>query len=153
MKYFASNQSSPRCDSFLGQALISPGKPILFAELPDGTLYFGLPGNPIAVAAGMRFFVVEIIRELLGLRPEKPTKAKLAVDVYEKLGFKSFLKAQASVDESGQLMCQLLKKQDSYHAQSFAPANCWLILAKEGEYIKQGEWVGVLPRTPNQWLS
>ena len=35
---------------------IKPGKPNLFARLPNGALYFGLPGNPVATAAGLRFF-------------------------------------------------------------------------------------------------
>ena len=36
---------------------IRPGKPLLFARLANGALYFGLPGNPVACAVGWRFFV------------------------------------------------------------------------------------------------
>jgi molybdopterin molybdotransferase len=47
-----------------------PGKPVLFATLPNGCLYFGLPGNPVAAAVGARFFVIAAIRAMLGLPRE-----------------------------------------------------------------------------------
>jgi molybdopterin molybdotransferase len=45
---------------------IRPGKPLLFAVLPNGALYFGLPGNPVSAAVGQRFFVEPVLRRLLG---------------------------------------------------------------------------------------
>lgn len=47
-----------------------PGKPLLFARLPNGALYFGLPGNPVAALVGFRFFVIAAIRAALGLPEE-----------------------------------------------------------------------------------
>lgn len=55
---------------FRGVAM-RPGKPVLFATLPSGCLYFGLPGNPVAAAVGARFFVIAAIRAMLGLRRER----------------------------------------------------------------------------------
>lgn len=55
---------------FRGVAM-RPGKPVLFATLPNGCLYFGLPGNPVAAAVGARFFVVAAIRAMLGLGRER----------------------------------------------------------------------------------
>ena len=55
---------------FRGVAM-RPGKPVLFATLPNGCLYFGLPGNPVAAAVGARFFVITAIRAMLGLRRER----------------------------------------------------------------------------------
>src|SRR5690625_1517054 len=46
---------------------IRTGKPQLFARLADGTLFFGLPGNPIATAVGQRFYVEAALRVMLGL--------------------------------------------------------------------------------------
>lgn len=34
---------------------VRPGKPVLLARFEDGVLYVGLPGNPMASAAGLRF--------------------------------------------------------------------------------------------------
>lgn len=55
---------------FRGVAM-RPGKPVLFASLPNGSLYFGLPGNPVAAAVGARFFVIAAIRTMLGLPRER----------------------------------------------------------------------------------
>ena len=61
------------------QVAIRPGKPLLFARLPAGPLLFGLPGNPMAVAVGLRFFVLPAIRALLGQGRENflPARAGL----------------------------------------------------------------------------
>lgn len=55
---------------FRGVAM-RPGKPVLFATLPNGSLYFGLPGNPVAAAVGARFFVIAAVRAMLGLPRER----------------------------------------------------------------------------------
>ena len=63
---------------FRGVAM-RPGKPVLFATLPNGCLYFGLPGNPVAAAVGARFFVIAAIRAMLGLGRERGCTAAMAV--------------------------------------------------------------------------
>ncbi|QXQ05579.1 molybdopterin molybdotransferase MoeA [Sphingosinicellaceae bacterium] len=47
-----------------------PGKPLLFATLGSGRLYFGLPGTPVAALVALRFFVLAAIRAMAGLDPE-----------------------------------------------------------------------------------
>ena len=129
---------------------IRPGKPILFAELPNGTIYFGLPGNPIAAAAGMRFFVVPLIREMLGLTKESTIKANLLNDLSKKQGFRTFAKAKARVSTQGQLTVEMLQDQGSYQSNSFTRANCWLILPENCGQINAGELVEIVPMIPNQ---
>jgi len=132
------------------KAKIRPGKPILFAELPNGTLYFGLPGNPIAAAAGMRFFASPFIRSLLGLAPEQALKAKLKSDITKKQGFRTFAKAYAHIDESAQLCVDMLMDQGSYQSCSFAQSNCWLILPEDLEIIRAGEIIEIVPMVSQQ---
>ncbi len=134
------------------KAKIRPGKPILFAELPNGVIYFGLPGNPIAAAAGMRFFVSPFIRTLLKLPSEKKLKAQVCADMSKKKGFRTFAKAQAHIDEKGQLCVKMLSDQGSYQSSSFAQSNCWLILPEESENIKKGELINIAPMVPNQMV-
>lgn len=50
---------------------IRPGKPILFASLPNGSWFFGLPGNPVSAAVGFRFFVQPLIDRLLQKSPSQ----------------------------------------------------------------------------------
>ena len=132
------------------KAKIRPGKPILFAELPNGVIYFGLPGNPIAAASGMRFFVSPFIRQMLGLMPEKRLKAQLQTDISKTLGFRTFAKARALINESGQLCVDMLMDQGSYQSCSFAQSNCWLILPEERDEIKAGEIIEIAPMVPNR---
>lgn len=134
------------------KAKIRPGKPILFAELPDGTIYFGLPGNPIAAASGMRFFVSPFIRNALKLANEDFIQAKLVNDIEKKLGFRTFAKALAHLDHQGQLQVEMLIDQGSYQSRSFAQSNCWLILPEDKERIAAGELVSIAPMIPNQLL-
>jgi len=37
-------------------------------------LFFGLPGNPISCAAGFRFFIYPLLRNILGMPKEKHPK-------------------------------------------------------------------------------
>jgi len=131
---------------------IRPGKPILFAELADGTIYFGLPGNPIAAASGMRFFVSPFIRTLLGLPQEQLIKAKLLNNIDKKQGFKTFSKAYANINEQGQICVNMLLDQGSYQSRSFAQSNCWLVLPEDRGTIKAGELVEIAPMVPNQMI-
>ena len=41
---------------FFERVALRPGKPTVFARLPNGTLVFGLPGNPVSVAVTFNFF-------------------------------------------------------------------------------------------------
>lgn len=45
---------------------VKPGKPFVFGRHPDGTLVFGLPGNPVSAYVTFSLFVAPVIRRLLG---------------------------------------------------------------------------------------
>lgn len=50
---------------------VQPGKPVLVAKHPDGTLFCGLPGNPVSVLATAHLFLFPAMAPLLGgWRPE-----------------------------------------------------------------------------------
>lgn len=130
------------------KAKVRPGKPILFAELPDGTLYFGLPGNPIAAASGARFFLTPLLRMMKGMPDELTLRAKTITDIDKKKGFRTFAKARLSISETGQLQAEMLTGQGSFQTHSFAESNCWLVLPEESEHIAAGEYLAVLPMIP-----
>lgn len=110
---------------------IRPGKPLLFARLPDGTLYFGLPGNPISTAVGMRFFVEPAMRAQLGLAPETPWRVPLAEPFTQGAALRHHLKARVSINARGQLGVRILPGQQSYRIQPLAAANCWAVTTLE----------------------
>jgi molybdopterin molybdotransferase len=61
-------------ESFWSVAL-QPGKPTWFGTLPDGTLVFGLPGNPVSAVVTFSLFVGPALAELQGAAPQRPPSA------------------------------------------------------------------------------
>ena len=64
---------------------IRPGKPIMFAKFKNkNKSFFGLPVNPISSAACFKFFVYPYLREILGMKKEKPFTAVLKKNIQRK---------------------------------------------------------------------
>ncbi|MEY2167925.1 gephyrin-like molybdotransferase Glp [Rhodanobacter sp. 1-6] len=122
---------------------IRPGKPLLFARLPDGTLFFGLPGNPIAVAVGLRFFVEPALRTMLGLPHEVPWRVSLTADYAKKPRLRFHLKARVAMDAQGGLSAQVLEGQESYRIRSLTEANAWAVIPLEANTLAAGSLVEV----------
>ena len=122
---------------------IRPGKPLLFARLPGGQLYFGLPGNPVSSAVGLRFFVEPALRALLGLAPERPLQLPLAAPAHKKVGFRFLQKARVVVTGQGQLQVQLLAGQESFRIQPLLAANAWAVLDEDVAQLPAGTLVEV----------
>lgn len=122
---------------------IRPGKPLLFARLPGGQLYFGLPGNPVSSAVGLRFFVEPALRALLGQPPERPLCLPLARPARKKAGFRFLQKARVVLAEHAQLQVQLLAGQESFRIQPLLAANAWAVLDEHAEQLPAGTLVEV----------
>jgi molybdopterin molybdotransferase len=126
---------------------IRPGKPILFAKLPDNTLVFGLPGNPVAVAVGWRFFVNEAIRQMLGKRQGTYSAAKLLNDTGSRAGLRFFAKARSHVNAAGEVEVEVLPGQQSFKISPLMQANCWAIFTEDNTGCRAGERVLIAPLT------
>ena len=113
-----------------------PGKPALFALLDDELPIFGLPGNPLATAAGMRFLVWPAIRAILAMNAEKSLPMPLADPCDLRKGYTHFLLARR-VSETGAL--KLVRRQRPGQAGALAAAHCWLRL--DGGRSKAGALV------------
>ncbi len=120
-----------------------PGKPLLFAVLPDGTLYFGLPGNPVSSAIGMRFFVEAALAAMLGLPPERPLRIPLATAVHKKPGFRLLQKARVEPVDGGRLQVVLLRGQESFRLAPLVAANAWAVLPEAGSELDAGSPIEV----------
>jgi molybdopterin molybdotransferase len=130
-------------ETIFHKVAIRPGKPLLFARLPDGTLFFGLPGNPIAVAAGLRFFVEPALRAMLGLPREAPWRVPLAADYTKKPRLRFHLKTRVALDEQGRLVARVLAGQESYRIRPLAEANAWVVVPVEATELPAGTLVDV----------
>lgn len=127
---------------------IRPGKPILFAKFKSGLektgpLFFGLPGNPVSSIVGFRFFVMPLLRTMLGLPVERPTYARLTMDFEKKSGLRYFLKAKITSESSGELKLDILPGQESFKMTPLLQANCWAVLNEGREQYKAGDIVEV----------
>lgn len=127
------------------KVMIKPGKPNLFARLPNGALYFGLPGNPVATAAGLRFFVQPCLRAMMGMKNEIPVQAKAMGSFKKRAGLRMFLKARAESGEDGLFRVDLLEGQESFKVRPFLNMNCWAVAPEDVEEIKAGDVVEVYP--------
>lgn len=125
---------------------IRPGKPLLAACLQEGPLFIGLPGNPIAAAVGFRFFVVPVLRAMLGMPPETPLRVPLLESVRISAGLRRFFKARLRHSDSSGLGLELLEGQESYRIGSLLQANAWAVLDEDVNELPAGALVEVLPR-------
>lgn len=124
---------------------IRPGKPALFATLPNGTVYFGLPGNPSAVACGMQFFIDPYLCKQRTMRIQSPIAAVLDnTSTYNKpLCF--FQKAFHYIDSKAVSRVEILSGQESFKIAPFLKANSWVKVDTAPTTLNQGEYVMVYP--------
>lgn len=128
---------------------IRPGKPILYARLPGGKHLFGLPGNPLAVAVGMRFFVIPALRAMQGMAAEvfRPAICDEAVRSRGKLRF--FAKAHRTVDTEARSRVRILPGQESFRIGALLKANCWAVIPEGHELLPAGSTVLTAPLYPD----
>lgn len=120
---------------------IRPGKPLLFAKLPGDVLLFGLPGNPIAVAVGLRFFVEPALRVMLGLPQETVRRVPLSKPYSKKPRLRFHLKSRLHIDAQGRLAVEVLEGQESYRIRPLSDANAWAIVPADVDALPAGALV------------
>lgn len=108
-----------------------PGKPLLAARLGNGALVLALPGTPMAVAVGYRFFVVPVLRAMLGMGDEAVCHAWLDTPQQPKAGLRHFLRATLAHDAQGQLHASIAGPQQPFRIRPFAEADAWVILPED----------------------
>lgn len=122
---------------------IRPGKPLLFATLAGGQRYFGLPGNPVSSAVGLRFFVEPLLRAMTGLPVERPLRVPLVGTFRKRAPLRFHLKGELEVDDRGQLRARVLAGQESFRIRPLAEANCWIVIDEVQDSPQAGNLVDV----------
>lgn len=107
---------------------IRPGKPILGAHFANGPMVLALPGNPLAVAVGMRFFVTSVLRAWRGQLPERSLRVRLDATVATRPGVRHFMLAHVRLNADGQLRAHPGDDQQSHRLSTSLDANAWLVL-------------------------
>ncbi len=138
-------QSSGRVNFW--KLAIKPGRPMAFGHLQN-CLFFGLPGNPVAVLVTFYLFVKPALRRKMGIQPasiEPAIHAKTLENIRKKPGRTEIVRAVLSQNERGEWRVKTTGKQGSGILRSMSLANCFIVLEHERGPVKAGENVTALP--------
>lgn len=131
---------------------LRPGKPNLFARLKEGPLYFGLPGNPVSSAAGLRFLVGEHVRAATGRGPEQPVMLPLLDPVTRSpRDLTQFLKARVEPTDTPHgpsLGVSILSGQQSNMIRPMVEQSAWAVVPEGVEAAPAGAAIAVYPLSP-----
>ena len=111
-----------KAEIFFERIALRPGKPTVFARLPNGTLVFGLPGNPVSVAVTFNLFARTALLAMQGATEPalKYETALLARSVKGTVERESYLPAQLTTNDDGELIAFPLKWGGSSDFVAFA---------------------------------
>jgi molybdopterin molybdotransferase len=131
---------------FFERVSLRPGKPTVFARLPNGTLFFGLPGNPISVSVTFNLFARTAILAMQGGKsPELPQDwAVLARNVKGAGERESYLPAQLSTNEEGLLIAEPLKWGGSSDFVGFVRATSLIVVPRDTGVVEAGARVRIV---------
>ena len=131
---------------FFERVALRPGKPTVFARLPNGTLVFGLPGNPVSVAVTFNLFARTAVLAMQGAADPtlKCETAALARSVKGTTDRDSYLPAQLMTNDDAELIAFPLKWGGSSDFVAFALTTALLIVPANVKSIEAGSLVNVL---------
>ena len=131
---------------FFERVSLRPGKPTVFARLPNGTLVFGLPGNPVSVSVTFNLFArtaLLVMQNAAEPAPKRET-AMLARGVKGTVDRESYLPAQLTVNDDGQLIAFPLKWGGSSDFVAFAMTTALAIVPAGVRSIEAGSFVNIV---------
>ena len=131
---------------FFERVALRPGKPTVFARLPNGTLVFGLPGNPVSVSVTFNLFARTALLAMQGTTEPalKQETAALAKSVKGTVERESYLPVQLTTNDDGELIAFPLKWGGSSDFVAFAVATALVIVPANVKTIEAGSLLSVV---------
>jgi molybdopterin molybdotransferase len=125
---------------------MKPGRPLTFGRLGDA-LFFGLPGNPVAVMLTFQQFVRPALDYLVSGSWPTPlvVEARSSVALKKRPGRFEFVRGILSYDADRRLRVAPSGAQGSGILTSMSRANCFILLDEACAGIAEGEPVRVQP--------
>lgn len=126
---------------------IKPGRPLAFGHIGN-SVFFGLPGNPVAVMVSFYQFVLPAIETMLGIKNKAiaPTlQVKSSENIRKKSGRTEIVRGILQQEADGTWSVKTTGKQGSGILRSMSLANVFIILEHERDTVKAGESVTVQP--------
>lgn len=125
---------------------IKPGRPLAFGTLGDA-VFFGLPGNPVAVMVTFYQFVQPALRYLRGETALRPARFKVACtsSLKKRPGRTEYQRGLLHTDDTGNLQVSVSGAQGSGILSSMSHANCFIVLPENNNGVSPGDEVLVEP--------
>jgi molybdopterin molybdotransferase len=130
-----------------------PGRPMAFGTLrPVGAkpndrkiLFFGLPGNPVAVMVTFYQFVRSALLQLNGASQTEPPlmQAMAQAPIRKRPGRTEFQRGILERGLDGKPTVRLTGSQGAGILRSMSEANCFVILHRDQGNVASGDWVDV----------
>ena len=124
---------------------IKPGRPLAFGHIKKA-VFFGLPGNPVAVMVTFYQFVIPALEKMLGITNGliRPVfKARALEDIRKRIGRTEIQRGILAQDSQGNWTVKTTGKQGSGVLYSMSLANAFIILEHERGVVSEGEFVNV----------
>lgn len=124
---------------------MKPGKPLAFGKISD-CYFFGLPGNPVAVATTFDVIVKSALIRLAGGMTKKPFQlpAVCATTLKKSRGRQEYQRGVLQQTETGKLQVHSTGHQGSHILSTASAANCYIVLPADCEGVQIGETVTVI---------
>lgn len=131
---------------FFERVALRPGKPTVFARLPNDTLVLGLPGNPVSVSVTFNLFARTALLAMQNANEPalKHETATLAKGVKGTVDRESYLPVQLTTNDDGQLIAFPLKWGGSSDFVAFAAATALAIVPAGARLIEAGSAVRIV---------
>lgn len=125
---------------------IKPGRPLAFGKFGDA-LFFGLPGNPVAVMVTFYQLVQPAMRYMLGQKSIHPQRFQVncTSTIRKRRGRTEYQRGQISYTENGKPEVSLTGAQGSGILSSMSAANCFIVLPADSATVEPGDPVWVEP--------
>jgi molybdopterin molybdotransferase len=131
---------------FFWKVAMKPGRPLVFGQIQQA-LFFGLPGNPVAVMVNFSQFVQPALRRLVGevFAPPLTLNALTTSVLKKRAGRTEYQRGILSQAADGSLLVSKTGEQGSGILLSMSRANCFIVLSAEQTRIEVGQEVRVQP--------
>jgi len=125
---------------------IKPGRPLAFGRIA-GSVFFGLPGNPVSSMVTFAQIVAPALRRLAGERAHPPLRfaARCTGHLRKRPGRLEFQRGTLGIAADGTPEVTPFGRQGSGILRSMSTADCFIVLPLEGGDVDTGEWVTVEP--------
>ena len=126
---------------------VRPGRPLAFGRLGQA-MFFGLPGNPVAVMVTFYQFVQPALRAMTGERAPAPTPlltARCPEPLRKKPGRIEYYRAVLARDAEGALEVRPTGRTGSGLLHTMNDANCLIVLPHDAGPTPAGALVDVQP--------